>query len=62
MKSPQTHPEQFNKAYEFIANVTIKQQRFISEREMYAAYPFKKELSKHEFNVLYNTIKETINI
>lgn len=58
MKSPITHPEAYNKAYNHIAAITIKQGRLLDFDLIYGDGTIYKPLAKKEVKLLYDTIEE----
>jgi hypothetical protein len=61
MKTPKTHPAEFRKAYKYIADTCVKQQRFLPFALIYGDGTIFKPLTRQEVKVLYETMQEVFN-
>jgi hypothetical protein len=61
MKTPKTHPAEFQKAYKYITDICVKQQKFLPFALIYGDGSIFKPLTKQEVKVLYETMQEVVN-
>lgn len=50
--------DQLSKAYDWLTTVARKQQRWLTNDELWAAYPFKKQMERTDFDALISEMKK----
>jgi len=62
MKTPQTHPNEYSRAYNIITAIVVKQNKYLPFNLIYGDGTKYLPLNKKEVSCLYETMQEVVKI